>query len=90
MMKISPPIGVLAILAVGLASAAWLAPLPRENNQTSVMLSSATYQKLTLWGKAHADASGRPQTVAQAIETLANSLTNEIEIPEHLARTNLQ
>jgi hypothetical protein len=89
-MKISPPIGVLAILAVGLAGAAWLAPLPREKTQAGVTLSSATYQKLSLWGKEHADAGGRPQTVAQVIETLANSLKNEIEIPENLAGSNIQ
>ena len=88
-MKISPPIGVLAILAVGLASAAWLAPLPREKNQTSVTLSSATYQKLTLWGKEHAGTDGRSLTVAQVIEKLTNSLKNEIEIPENLAGTKL-
>ena len=89
-MKISPPIGVLAILAVGLASAAWLAPLPREKTHTSVALTNDTFQKLSLWGNEHADASGRPQTVAQVIETLANSLKNETEVPENLAGSKLQ
>ena len=89
-MKISPPIGVLALLVVGLASAAWLAPLPREKNQTSVTLSSDTYQKLTLWGRKHAGTDGRSQTVAQVIEKLANSLKNEIEVPENLAGSKLQ
>ena len=34
-MYISPPIAVLAILAVGLAGTAWLAPPPREVAQVS-------------------------------------------------------
>jgi hypothetical protein len=48
-MYISPPIGVLAILAVGLAGAAWLAPPQREAAQVTVMLPAATHQKLALW-----------------------------------------
>lgn len=87
-MKISPPIGVMVILAVGIASTAWLAPLPREKTQTRVALSNATYQKLSLWGKANAGTDGRSQTVAQVIEVLTDNLKNEIEVPENLAGTN--
>lgn len=88
-MKISPPIGVMVILAVGITSAVWLGPLPRDKAQTSVALSSATYQKLSLWGKANAGTDGRSQTVAQVIDVLSNSLKNQIEVPENLAGTNL-
>ena len=80
----SPPKGVLVILALGVAAATWLAPLPRERTQT-VTLSTATHQKLALWGMEHADTAGRPQTVAQVIEGLANNLKNQTEIPENLA-----
>jgi hypothetical protein len=88
-MKMSPPIGVMIILAVGIASTAWLAPLSREKTQTNVALSNATYQKLSLWGKANAGTDGRAQTVAQVIEVLTNNLKNGIEVPENLAGTNL-
>lgn len=78
----------MVILAVGIASTAWLAPLPREKTQTRVALSNATYQKLSLWGKANAGTDGRSQTVAQVIEVLTDNLKNEIEVPENLAGTN--
>ena len=88
-MKMSPPIGVIIILAVGIASTAWLAPLSREKTQTNVALSNATYQTLALWGNANAGIDGRPQTVAQVIELLMNNLKNGIEVPKNLAGTNL-
>jgi hypothetical protein len=64
-MYISPPISVLAIIALMVAGRVRLAPPPREGAQISVMLPAATYQKLTLWGRSipaqtddHCDASG--------------------------------
>jgi hypothetical protein len=75
-MYISPPIGVLAILAVGLAGAAWLAPPQREVAQVSVMLPTATHQKLALWARHRADPDGRPLTVVQVIEELVNKWEN--------------
>jgi hypothetical protein len=50
-MYISPPISVLAIMAVMVAGTVRLAPPPREDAQVSVMVPAATYQKLTLWGR---------------------------------------
>jgi hypothetical protein len=71
-MYISPPIGVLAILAVGLAGAAWLAPPQREVAQVTVMLPAATHQQLALWARDRADPDGRPLTAVQVIEELVN------------------
>lgn len=80
-MRISPPIAVLATVAVGLAGTAWLAPPPPEVAQVNVLLPSSTYQKLALWGKEHAGADGRPLTVVQAIEELANEWEKDNEAP---------
>lgn len=80
-MRVSPPIVVLAIAAFGLAGTAWLAPPPREVAQVTVMLPTATYQKLARWGKEHAGADGRPLTVVQVIEALANKLEKDNEAP---------
>jgi len=87
-MTISPPTGVLVVLALAITAATWLAPLPRERTRVTVTLSAATHRTLALWGMAHADAAGRPQTAAQVIERLANNLKNETEIPESLAGTD--
>lgn len=89
-MYISPPIAVLAIAAVGLAGTAWLAPPPREVAQVTVMLPSATYQKLALWGKEHAGADGRPLTVVQVIEELANKSEKDNEAPANQAGTRVR
>ncbi len=71
-MHVSPPITVLAIMAAMVAGAVWLAPPQREMAQVTVVLPTATYQKLALWGKEHAGADGRPLTAVQVIEELAN------------------
>ncbi len=73
-MRLSPPMAVLAILAVLLASVAWLAPPHREAAEVTVTLPAATYQKLALWGKAHTGADGKPQSVVQVIEGLGARL----------------
>ena len=70
----SPPAMVLAILAVGLATTAWLAPPPRELAQATVVLPTATYQKLELWAKDRVGADGQPLTVVQVIETFADTI----------------
>ncbi len=72
-MYISPPIAVLAILAAGLASAAWFDP-PREETSVTITLPEATYQKLSLWGKERNGEDGHPRTVAQVIEELATEI----------------
>ena len=79
-MYISPPIAVLTILAVGLASTAWLPPQPREMAQATVMLPAATYQKLALWGKEQISADGHPLTVVQVIEELTKKWEKEKEL----------
>jgi hypothetical protein len=70
-MYISPPITILAILAIGLAGTAWLTSPRNETTQVSVMLPTATYRKLEHWGKVQAGVDGRPLTAAQIIEELA-------------------
>lgn len=80
-MYLSPPIAVLAVLAVGLAGTAWLAPPQHASGQVTMMLPTATHQKLALWGNKHASADGRPLTVAQVIEELANKLEKDSEDP---------
>ena len=72
-MYISPPIAVLAILAAGLASGAWLDP-PREAMSVTITLPEATYQKLSLWGKERSGEDGQPLSVAQVIEELATEM----------------
>jgi hypothetical protein len=80
-MYISPPIGVLAILAVGLAGAAWLAPPQREVAQVTVMLPAATHQQLALWARDRADPDGRPLTVVQVIEEFVNKREKNSRTP---------
>ncbi len=71
-MHVSPPISVLVIMAAVVAAAVWFAPPQREMGQVTVVLPTATYQKLVLWGREHAGADGRPLTVALVIEELSN------------------
>lgn len=72
-MYLSPPIAILAILAVGLASTAWLPQQPRETAQATVILPAATYGKLALWGNEHIGADVQPLAVALVIEEFAKT-----------------
>ena len=72
-MRLSPPITVLAILAVMITGTVWLAPPPQEAMQITVVLPTATHQKLAQWGADHPGTDGRPLTVLQAIEELASN-----------------
>ena len=72
-MQVSPPIAVLATMAVLVAVVVWLAPPPREVAQVNVALPTATHQRLVQWGKDHAGVDGRPLTIAQVIEELADN-----------------
>jgi hypothetical protein len=80
-MYILPPIGVLAILAVGLASTAWLAPPQREVAPVTVMLPAATHQKLALWARDRADPDRRPLMVVQVIEEFVNKREKNSRAP---------
>jgi hypothetical protein len=85
-MYILSPITVLAILAVGLAGAALLAPRrPRAPAQATLKLPTATHQKLALWGrKKHAGAEDRrPLTVVPVVQELANRRGNDNEAAAH-------
>jgi hypothetical protein len=79
-MTISPPIGVTVIVAIALAAAPWIAPPPREVPHVSVMLPTATYNKLALWGKAHAHIDGRPQSVTQIVTKFAIGLETDDQV----------
>lgn len=72
-MHVSPPITILAIVAVMVAVTAWLAPPPGDVAQVSVVLSAATHQKLAILGKQNAAVDGRTRTVTQVIQELANT-----------------
>lgn len=80
-MYVPPPITILAILAAMVASATWYAPPQSPAVQVTVTLSTATYQKLALWGKEHADPDGRPLTVVQVIEEFMNNREEVKEAP---------
>jgi hypothetical protein len=76
-MHVSPPIAILAIIAALVAAAVWLAPPQPEVTEAKVMLPAATYQRLMLLGKEYSGANGRPLTVVEVIEMLANKRTND-------------
>jgi len=71
-MRLSPPITILALVAVGVAGVSWLMPPPREPASVAVQISIATHQKLAAWAKAHPGPTDQPMTVAQAIDVLAD------------------
>ena len=89
-MHVSPPITVLAIMAAMVAGAVWLAPPQREMAQVTVVLPTATYQKLALWGKEHAGADGRPLTVVQVIEEFASKWGKDNDAPASQAGTHVK
>jgi len=80
-MYISPPLTILAFLAVVVASMAWLAPPQRHMTQITVMLPTATYQKLVLRGMMYARADERPLTAVQVIEELTKNWQRDNEAP---------
>ena len=71
-MYISPPITVLAFLAIAYTAGVLLTPPPQELEHVTVVVPSTTYQKLVLWGKEHTGTDGRALTVVQVIDELAN------------------
>jgi hypothetical protein len=70
-MHFSPPITVLAFMAVLVAAAVWYAPPQSPAPQTAVMLPQATYDLLVAKGKLLPTGDGRPRSAAQVIEVLA-------------------
>lgn len=87
-MRISPPVAVLAILALGVAAATWLAPLPRMAATVSVILPVATHQKLARWGQGHQGADGTALSVTEVIEVLAAQLPPADGLPPNVAGTH--
>ena len=71
-MYVSPPLAILALLVVGVATVTWLAPEQRAPARVTVSLSTATYEKLVAWAREHSGTAGSELTVEQAIEELAN------------------
>jgi hypothetical protein len=78
-MYVSPPITILALLAVAIAGAAWLKPPHREAAQVPVSASNATYSQFVLWTKDLAIAERQYLTAEQFIEALANKLGKDNE-----------
>lgn len=71
-MRVSPPIAVIVLLVVTVVVAVWISPPPQKVEQITVALSTATHQKLALWGKEHPGENGQLLTVVQVIEQLVN------------------
>lgn len=86
-MRLSPPIAVLTILALGVAAATWLAPLPRLAPTVNIMVPTATHQKLALWGQGHLGADGTALSVTDVIEVLADQLPPADQVPPNMAGT---
>jgi hypothetical protein len=80
-MRLSPPITILAILVVGLAGIAWLAPPPSEPATVNIVLPAATYRRLAIRAEERGSAHGRPFTVMEVIEEFVNGLGSDNEIP---------
>ncbi|HET8727572.1 MAG TPA: hypothetical protein VFO41_08700 [Alphaproteobacteria bacterium] len=71
-MTISPPLAVLAILAVSVAAVSWWAPEPPRTTRVTVDLPPAVYDGLAEQVDGRRGADGRPLTIAQAIADLAS------------------
>ena len=82
-MRVSPPIAVIGLMVVVVAAGVWIAPPPRKVEQVTVSLTIATHQKLAHWGQNHPGANGRPLTVVQVIEQLANKQEKDGESHEN-------
>jgi hypothetical protein len=76
-MTLSPPITIIALLAVGVAGVTWFAPPEPQPPYVAVHLSAATFDKLEHWAKDHPGRSGQPPTVEQAIDLLADGTRTE-------------
>ena len=78
-MYFSPPITALLIMASIVAATAWLVPPQPKAERATLMLPTATYKKLALWGREHADTHGQSLTVVQVIEALAEKWEKDNE-----------
>ena len=67
-MTFSPPLTVLAILAVALAGTAWLAPEPSQLRPVTVNLSSGAYDEIANEARRRNTAEGSQMTVSGIIE----------------------
>jgi hypothetical protein len=67
-MTFSPPLTVLAILALALAGTAWLAPEPSLLRPVTVNLPGGAYNELANEAQQRITAAGSPMTVSGIIE----------------------
>jgi hypothetical protein len=67
-MTFSPPLTVLAILALALAGTAWLAPEPSRLRPVTVNLPAGAYNELANEAQQRITAEGSPMTVSGIIE----------------------
>lgn len=70
-MRASRPLSVLILMAAMVAGAVWYAPPQQKAAQIAVMLPQTTYQLLARKAEAEVNATGRPHSVAQVIESFA-------------------
>ena len=83
-MKISPPIAVLTIAAVGIAVTVWLVPAqPEPPPQGKVSLSTTNQNKaaLWIWEENYLSKDMLLLTTAQEIDELFRKAPNESEVP---------
>lgn len=76
-MTLSPPMTIIALLAVGVAGVTWYAPPDLGPKYVAVHVSVATFDKLKHWAKNHPGASGQPMTMEQVIDVLADEATTD-------------
>ena len=76
-MTLSPPISIIALLAVSVAGVTWYAPPDPQPKYVAVHVPAATYDKLEHWARGHPSESGQPLTVEQAIDMLMDGTSTE-------------
>ena len=81
-MYVSPPVSVLAIVAIAFTGVAWLKSPPREVVRITVAVPTATYKKLLLWGQKHTDPNGQAPAVETIIEKFVIRWQKGDEPPE--------
>ena len=70
-MHMSRPLSVLVLMAAMVTGAVWYAPPQQETALVTLTIPSDTYKLLALKAAAEPDATGRPGSVLQVIESFA-------------------
>ena len=73
-MQLSPPVTVLAVVAVMVALTVWLVPNTDTPARTTVSISAAAYEQLVRGAQSRTGTDGQPMTVSQLVEELASKI----------------